>query len=241
MAKKKIKKKVKKAPTKRAKVVKKNAKKKAKKATKRGGSKKQARKTVVLEQPIGLPRIYNGYNKIEARCLLAKKIAKLRAELPEMEATGKHEEKTGDDWQYTIYADVREKIDPLLDKYHIHVDFYADPEMKSETEHDRFSHMVNTYVVLLDWDTGYQNIRPAWGLGENRFWALDSGGTLAMKHALLTALRIRWDNRSAIKAMISKTDHLVGDIVKQVIYKLADKDDPDARQALENFNWKGHK
>jgi hypothetical protein len=63
----------------------------------------------------------------------------------------------------------------------------------------------------------------------------------------MEALHIRWDNRSAVERMLAGGTEIIGDIVKEVMRQLAEKQEGkqarpqegDAVAELKNHDWKG--
>lgn len=210
------------------KVAKKTAKKPKTKTAKKSakGKTKPRKPSHRVYDPMNQTGPYNGLTLIEARCQLHSKILKIAEECPEIEATGEMIVNQSDSFKFTIYYDVRVKIDPLLLKYRLTFTPYADAIHKTEIGCDaRGWHWINTHFALTDVDTGYQMIVPGAGLGENRFWAVDSANTLALKHALMMALHIKWDNKTALDAMINDMQSAAPVMVAAVI------------QEMRKFDW----
>jgi len=164
---------------------------------------------------------FNGYTEIEARCILHNTILKIAEACPEVEATGEMIMPEGDSFKFTIYHDVRTVVDPLLIKHKLTFCPYSDANHKTKVTYDHGWHYIETHFALTDAKTGYREIIPAAGVGHNRYWAVDSAGTLALKHALLETLHIKWDNRTAVQVMINDVEKaapmMVGQVVKELM------------------------
>jgi hypothetical protein len=152
---------------------------------------KRKTRTVFVKEP----GPYRGMTEADARAQLHRKILSVAVELPEVKTTGNAEDKaSGEQFCFTRYADVLKEVVPVLTKYNLTFTPYADPNHQTNAWNDRGMFFCRTYFALTDADTGYQMIVPGCGMGMNRYWSLDSAMTLALKHALLQALMIRWDN-----------------------------------------------
>lgn len=215
---------------------------KKKKTTKKKTTKKKRTRKAPGAVARSLTPLIQAY-QADVACALHRKILAIAAECPEIEATGEYQsERQGEGFKFTIYYDVRKAVDPLLIKYHLTFIGYADKDHQTHCWYDGHGyHYATTYFKLTDADTGYGVIVPGFGMGMNRFWALDSARTLACKHALLETLMIKWDNRDATKALIQKSDSMIADIVTAVMEKIADRQTPlserAAVQEIKNHDW----
>jgi len=222
---------------------------KTKKTTKKRSGKKSRRAKRILDPlgqlaPIGT---YCGLTAAQADAALQTKILALMQDCPEVVATGEVTEPTGEKFKFTIYSDVRKAIDPWLVKHRLTFIPYSDEKHPTVLTQAGGWHYLTTHYRLGDAETGYYIIVPGCGIGLNRWWAADSAGTLALKHALMEALHIRWDNRSAVERMLAGGTEIIGDIVKEVMRQLAEKQEGkqarpqegDAVAELKNHDWKG--
>lgn len=222
-----------------AKKKKKAVKKSKKKAAKKTAKRRKRKQAHPVYDPLnqGPARIYMGYTEMEARCLLQEKILKISEDHPIIEATGELIVGQGESFKFTIYHDVRKVIDPLLIKHKLTFKPYADAHHQATMGCDnRGWHWINTHYALTDAETGYREIIPGQGLGENRFWAIDSANTLAIKHALLLSLQVRWDNRTAMDAALATIRQSAPELVGACIKGFREA----VEQSLEKFDWKGH-
>lgn len=156
--------------------------------------KKSPKKKPVRRRPVAPSGPYCGFTEIEARALLHRKISGLSCELPEVPSTGTFKSREGDEFGFTQYADVLRAVAPLFTRFDLTFTPYTDKDHQTQVWNDRGMFFCRTHFALTDITTGYQMIVPGAGMGMNKWWSLDSAMTLALKHALLQALMIRWDN-----------------------------------------------
>jgi hypothetical protein len=179
---------------------------------------------------------FNGLTAEEADAALQRKILLIAGECPEIEATGEIAEQTGEAFKFTVYCDVMKRLVPLLVKHRLTFVPYADSEHPTKLDYIHGWHYLTTHYRLGDAETGYGIIVP--GFGMNRWWAADSAGTLALKHALLQTLHIHWDNRTEVERMVASYPHYIGDIVSEVMKQIAERNEG---ADINKFDWKGYK
>lgn len=203
----------------------------AKKTTKKAVKRKVVRKSRLSKASIP-DGPYCGLTEIQARVNLHRKILEVSHSMPEVSTTGNYDSgREGEQFCFTRYADVRKEVDPILYAKGLTFVPYADKDHETQCWSERGSFFCRTYFALTDVDTGYQMIVPGCGIGMNRWWSLDSAMTLALKHALLQALMIRWDNTGPWEKMAEEclNAQSIGEVVTNVVR--------NELQQLKSFTW----